>query len=68
MHRLSKENPTKRFIPATVYAVCPNMKMNTLGSIIRALEKNEHIIEVPEDIRKKAKLALDRMLDVGRGD
>lgn len=68
LHRLSRENPGKKFIPATRYAVCPNMKMNTLGSIIRALERNEHVIKVPEDIRKRAKLALDRMLEVGRGD
>ena len=68
IHRLSLENPEKTFIPATNYAVCPNMKMNTLGSIIRALEKNEHVIEVPEGVRVKAKQALDKMLDVGRGE
>lgn len=68
LHRLSKENPGKTFIPATRYAVCPNMKMITLQSIIRALERNEHVIKVPEDTRIKAKLALDRMLEVGRGD
>lgn len=68
LHRLGKENPEKTFIPATGFAVCPNMKMNTLQSIIRALEKNEHVIKVPEDIRIKAKSALDRMLEVGRGD
>ncbi len=68
LHRLNRENPGKKFIPATRYAVCPNMKMNTVGSIIRALERNEHVIKVPEDIRKRAKLALDRMLEVGRGD
>ncbi len=68
LHRLSKENPDKKFFPATGYAVCPNMKMNTLQSIIKAFERNEHVIKVPEEIRKKAKLALDRMLEVGRGD
>jgi quinolinate synthase len=68
LHRLNKENPDKTFIPATRYAVCPNMKMNTLGSIIRALERNEHVIKIPENIRVKAKLALDRMLEVGRGE
>lgn len=68
LHRLRKENPQKNFYPATAYAVCPNMKMNTMESIIRALEKNEHVIKVPENIRKKAKQALDRMLDAGRGD
>jgi quinolinate synthase len=68
LHRLRKENPGKTFIPATSFAVCPNMKMNTLGSIIRALENNEHVITIPEDIRLKAKRALDRMLEAGRGD
>ena len=68
LHRLNKENPDKIFIPATKYAVCPNMKMNTLGSIIRALTRNEHVIKIPEDVRVKAKIALDRMLEVGRGD
>jgi quinolinate synthase len=68
LHRLQKENPGKTFIPATSFAVCPNMKMNTLGSIIRALENNEHIITIPEDIRIKAKRALDRMLEAGRGE
>lgn len=68
LHRLKKENPEKTFIPATKYAVCPNMKFNTLKSIIHALEKNQHVITVPEDIRIKAKKALDRMLSIGRGD
>lgn len=68
LHRLRKENPQKSFIPGTKYAVCPNMKMITLGSIISAFENNEHIIRIPEDIRIKAKRSLDRMLEVGRGD
>ncbi|MCG2728535.1 MAG: quinolinate synthase NadA [Candidatus Methanoperedenaceae archaeon] len=68
LHRLGKENPDKTFIPATRYAVCPNMKMNALQSIIHALERNEHVIKVPEETGIKAKQALDRMLEVGRGD
>lgn len=68
LHRLRKENPQKKFYPATAYAVCPNMKMNTLSSIIRALEKNEHVIKVPENIRSRAKMTLDRMLEAGHGD
>ncbi|MCE8428909.1 MAG: quinolinate synthase NadA [Candidatus Methanoperedens sp.] len=64
LHRLNQENPGKLFFPATKYAVCPNMKMNTLASILRALENNEHIIKIPENIRIRAKSALDRMLEV----
>ncbi len=68
LYRLGKENPAKTFIPATRYAICPNMKMNSPRSIICALEKNEHIIKIPETVRIKAKIALDKMIGIGRGD
>lgn len=68
IHRLKKENPQKKFYLASKYAICPNMKMNTLESIYKSLETMEHKITVPEPIQKKAKKALDRMLEVGRGD
>jgi quinolinate synthase len=68
IHRLKKENPDKIFYPASKYAVCPNMKMINLESIIHALEKTRYVITVPEPIRIRAKQALDRMLEAGRGD
>ncbi|MCL7476404.1 MAG: quinolinate synthase NadA [Methanosarcinales archaeon] len=68
LHRLRKDNPDKIFYPASKYAVCPNMKMNDLNSIVMALEENRHIITVPESVRVRAKQALDRMLEAGRGD
>ncbi|AEH60263.1 quinolinate synthetase complex, A subunit [Methanosalsum zhilinae DSM 4017] len=68
LHRLEKENPDKRFYAGSEYAVCPNMKMTTLQGVLNSLEKMEHVITVPEDIRIKAKRALDRMLEVGRSD
>jgi quinolinate synthase len=68
LHRLRKENPGKRFYPASEYAVCPNMKMNSLGSIVRSLENLEHKIRISEDVQTKAKLALERMLAIGRGE
>ncbi|ADI73908.1 quinolinate synthetase complex, A subunit [Methanohalobium evestigatum Z-7303] len=66
LHRLDKENPDKTFYHASQYAICPNMKMITLDSVQKSLEKMEYKIEVPEDIRKKAKRALDKMLEVKR--
>jgi len=68
LYRLRKENPDKRFYPASDRAVCPGMKVNTLGKIVNALENMEHRVHIPEDIRARAKQALDRMLEVGRGD
>ena len=67
IHRLRKENPEKRYIPATEQAVCPNMKLITLGKILWALEEMSPRVKVPEDIRIRAKGAVDRMLEIGRG-
>jgi quinolinate synthase len=62
LHRLKKENPGKTFIPASLKAVCPNMKKITLEKILWALEEMKPEIKVPENIRVKAKMALDKML------
>jgi quinolinate synthase len=59
LHRLKKENPGKTFIPATVKAVCPNMKKITLEKVLWALE-----VKVPADVRERALSAVDRMLSL----
>ena len=64
IHRLRKENPDKSFIPASERAVCPNMKLINLEKILWTLEEMEHQVKVPEEIRIKAKSAVDRMLEV----
>ena len=66
LHRLEKENPGKRFYPLSSYTVCPNMKMNSLETVRDSLQTLRTPIRVPEDIRIRAKRALDRMLEVGR--
>jgi len=65
IHRLKKENPDKRFIPVTEQAICPNMKKTTLPKILLCLETMSPEVKVPEDIRLKAKKAVDRMLAAG---
>ncbi len=42
---------------------CPWMAMNHLEKILHVLETGENQIEVPESIRKKAKIGIDRMLN-----
>ena len=68
IYRLQKENPEKKFYPATPLAVCPNMKMATLEKVLWSLEEMKTVISVPEEIRLKAKKAIDRMLEIGRQD
>ncbi len=64
LHRLKKESPDKKFYVLNREMVCPNMKRTRLESVLAALEKKQHVITVPEDIRVKAKRALDRMLEI----
>jgi len=64
LHLLQKECPEKRFYLASPRLLCPNMKSNTLPKVVRALETLTPQIEVPEDIRQRAALALERMLSV----
>ena len=49
-------------------ALCPHMKRITLPKILRSLETMEHRIEVAPETAARARLALDRMLEVGRGE
>ena len=64
LHRLKKESPGKQFHLLSRKMVCPNMKRTHLASVLTAMEKMQYIIKVPEDIRVKAKRALDRMLEI----
>lgn len=59
--QLKKENPGKRFFLASSGLVCPNMKRTHLTHVLAALETLSPRIEVPEPIRSRARLALDRM-------
>jgi quinolinate synthase len=67
IYRLRKENPSKRFIPVSEQAVCPNMKLITLEKILWSLEELTPEVKVPEKIRLRAKTAVDKMLEIGRG-
>lgn len=64
IHRLRKENPGKKFIPASEQAVCPRMKLITLESVLWSLQEMSPQVRVPEEIRLKAKAAVDTMLKV----
>jgi quinolinate synthase len=64
LHRLQKENPGKQFIPVSEQAVCPQMKLISLEDILLSLKNMTFEIKVNEDIRIRAKRALDRMLAV----
>ncbi|MDD2679360.1 MAG: quinolinate synthase NadA [Candidatus Omnitrophica bacterium] len=64
IYRLKKDNPGKEFYPASERAVCPNMKRTTQEKILWSLEELKEEVKVPDDIRKRAKKAIDRMLEI----
>jgi quinolinate synthase len=67
IHQLNKGNLGKRFIPASEQAVCPNMKRISLEKILWSLEEMSPEVKVSEEIRLKAKSAVDKMLEIGKG-
>jgi len=66
-YRLGKEVPGKKFysIPC---AVCPTMKMIDLQKVHDSLMNLEPCIELPQEIIDKARIPLERMMEIGRGD
>ncbi len=64
LHRLRQENTDKTFLLISTSLICPNMKRTTLDIVIKTMEECRNIITVPEEVRLKAKRALDRMLSV----
>ena len=65
IYRLRKENPSKRFIPASEQAICPNMKLITLEKILWSLEGMVYQVSVPEELRDRARKPVERMLAIG---
>ena len=64
LHRLERENPGKRFIHASRFADCPNMKLCTLEKVLWSLEDMVHEVTVPQDVAQGARRAIERMLDI----
>ncbi len=62
MHEIKQSNPGKNLILAEQELICPNMKSITLDKILYSLETMQTIITVPEDIRVKAAVALEKMI------
>ncbi|MDD5119893.1 MAG: quinolinate synthase NadA [Candidatus Omnitrophica bacterium] len=64
LYRLKQDNPDKEFYLASERAVCPNMKRTTQEKVLWVLQELKNEVKVPDHIRKKARLAIDRMLAI----
>ncbi len=63
LHTMQKNNPEKSLIIASEDLICPNMKSITLEKILHSLQNRETVITVPENIRAKAAVALEKMIE-----
>ncbi len=66
IHRMQQVAPGKRFYPADPEAVCAFMKTITLANVRDALVLDRYEITVPDDIARRARLSLDRMVSLGK--
>ncbi len=64
LHPLSKENPEKRFYPASENMYCEDMKKIGPADLARCLEQMTGEVKVPEAVREPAYRAVRRMLDL----
>ena len=62
LHRLKRENPEKQFLIPGAAKSCRGMKMTRLDDLHRALVREQFEINLPEQIMKQARGALERML------
>jgi quinolinate synthase len=65
LHRLQQDNPSKRFYNPGSLNVCPNMKKITLEKVAWSLQDLVYRVEVPDEIMKKARAAIDGMVAIG---
>ncbi|MBN1688523.1 MAG: quinolinate synthase NadA [Candidatus Omnitrophica bacterium] len=65
LHKLKKDNPKKKFWPASEHAICDNMKKTTLGKVLNALRELKYVVKVPPEIRVKAERAVEKMIACG---
>ena len=65
LHRLRRENPSKRFFAANDRAVCAYMKVTTLPKVRQSLLDMTHRITVPPAVADRARRAIERMIAIG---
>ena len=66
LYRLRLENPDKEFILPSRRLICPNMKLTALEDVLKSLQTLSPRVTVPDEVREKARVALERMLAIPR--
>jgi quinolinate synthase len=61
---IAAENPSKEMLRLCSIR-CPHMNEITLEDTLKALENTQYVVELDEDVRKKAAKAVERMISIG---
>ena len=64
LHRMKKENKSKEFIPIKEDAICKYMKKITLEKVYDSICNDVYEVKVPKRVADKARLAIQRMMDL----
>ena len=68
LHRLQRECPEKTFIPAPTERCacneCRYMKMNTLEKLLDCMTHLKPQVEIPDEVSRRARRAVERMLEI----
>jgi quinolinate synthase len=71
LHQMQKDSPEKEFLIVPTDETCscndcPYMKMNTMKKLYDCMEKETPEITLPADVIEKARLPIERMLEISR--
>jgi quinolinate synthase len=71
IHQMKKASPAKVFIPAPPdngcsCNECPFMRLNTLEKVYLCMRDMAPVVSLPEDLRMRARVPLERMLELSR--
>ncbi len=64
LHRLNKFYPEREFYPVSENSVCEYMKLITLEKLYDSLLNEKHIVKLSDEIIKRARLPIERMLAI----
>ncbi|VAX20728.1 Quinolinate synthetase [hydrothermal vent metagenome] len=64
LYRMKKIKPQSEFLPMSEDSVCEYMKMITLEKLLNSLMHDQYEVKVPEDIAVKARIPINRMLEI----
>lgn len=66
LYELINKNPDKNFYFPNPHPCCGDMKLNTLENILSVLENEDNEVIVSDEVRNKALVPLDKMLELSK--